>query len=199
MRDLAADETVYADLENLPWDSPEGTSYYRIIKVMETSVVGPFLPWILRWNETEIFLASSKANANYWPDDNDLVVALRETKVYSTLTRGRLRMVLEALEDHLRGPWNEHQHCPRGQLTIEHIMPQGWPEHWGNDVQDATASIRRDQLVQTLGNLTLVNNRLNPALSHRPWTDQDALNRGLGNKWKHHLLSEYSTLNSTPK
>jgi hypothetical protein len=103
-------------------------------------------------------------------------------------------MVLEGLEDDLRGPWSEHQHCPRGRLTIEHIMPQGWTEHWGSDVEDARASLRRDQLVQTLGNLTLVNERLNPALSNRPWSDSDTQKLGLNKKGKRHLLSEHSTL-----
>ena len=248
MKDLANDGKVYADLEHLPWDSVEGTFYYRIIKTMETSVVGPFLLWVSRWpedempvdqrhraliaveswlvrrmlckatsknynrimldllqhldrvgpstagTETETFLASSKADAAYWPSDDDLVSALLETKIYNSLTRGRLRMVLEGLEDDLRGPWSEHQHCPRGRLTIEHIMPQGWTEHWGSDVEDARASLRRDQLVQTLGNLTLVNDRLNPALSNRPWSDSDTQKLGLNKKGKRHLLSEHSTL-----
>lgn len=51
MRDLAADAKVYEELENLPWDSIEGTFYYRVIRVMEATVVGPFLLWILRWPE----------------------------------------------------------------------------------------------------------------------------------------------------
>ncbi|GAA4516543.1 DUF262 domain-containing protein [Actinoallomurus oryzae] len=247
MRDLASDGQVYVNLENLPWDSVEGTFYYRVIKTMDTSVVAPFLLWVSRWpeeqmpieqrhqaltsveswlvrrmlckattknynrimldllqhldrvgpsaagSETESFLASSRADTAYWPSDEDLAAALRETPIYHMLTRARLRMVLEALEDDMRGPWSEHQHCPRGQLTIEHIMPQAWTEHWGGDIEDVRASLRRDQLVQTLGNLTLVNERLNPALSNRPWTDTDANNRSLP-KGKRRLLSEHSTL-----
>jgi hypothetical protein len=58
----------------------------------------------------------------------------------------------------------------RNTLTIEHVMPQGWEAHWplpaGHTEEDMEA---RSRLVQTMGNLTLVNNRLNPALSNAAW------------------------------
>jgi hypothetical protein len=247
MRDLAQDAEVYAGLEKLPWDSPEGTFYYRVISVMEAAVVGPFLLWILRWSEeqmpaeerhralasveswlvrrmicrlptknynrivvellreldrvgpgtagsaTEAFLATNTANANYWPSDDDMIRALKTAKIYKELTRGRLRILLEALEDDLRGAWSEYEHCPRGKLTIEHIMPQGWREHWSGDITDAGA-LQRDGLVQSIGNLTLVNGKLNPALSNRPWTDSEALARGLKGHGKRTLLALHSVL-----
>ncbi|MER5418214.1 DUF262 domain-containing protein [Streptosporangium roseum] len=233
MRDLAADAKVYEELENLPWDSTEGTFYYRVIRVMEATVVGPFLLWILRWPEelmppsqrlkaltsmeswlarrmlcklptkgynrilldllqeldrkgpqvagdvTEAFFADTTANAGYWPSDQEVVQAMQRLRVYKDLTQTRLRMVLEALEDDRRGKWAEHEHCPRGRLTIEHVMPQSWGEHWGGDVTDHPSRQRRDHSVQTLGNLTLVNERLNPKLSNRPWTDIEVQARGL--------------------
>ena len=66
-------------------------------------------------------------------------------------------MLLEALEDTYRGPLGEGQQCPRN-LTVEHIMPQSWQGHWGADLEgDPVGALRRNQLVQSLGNLTLVN------------------------------------------
>ncbi|MEV4477066.1 DUF262 domain-containing HNH endonuclease family protein [Nonomuraea sp. NPDC049504] len=252
MRDLAADAQVYAELEHLPWDSPEGTFYYRVINVMEASVVGPFLLRILRWPEkrmpieqrlkalrameswlvrrmlcklttknynriivellqaldrngpevagdiTEAFFARGTATAGYWPSDREVIEAVQTVKVYKDLTRTRLRMVLEALEDDARGKWSEHEHCPRGCLTIEHVMPQSWGEHWDIGVADHPARQRRDHLVQTLGNLTLVNDRLNPKLSNRPWSDGEVEAQGLSDPvpttGKRTLLLKHATL-----
>lgn len=104
---------------------------------------------------------------------------MQRLRVYKDLTQTRLRMVLEALEDDRRGKWAEHERCPRGRLTIEHVMPQNWGEHWGEEVTDHPSRQRRDHSVQTLGNLTLVNERLNPKLSNRPWTDIEVQARGL--------------------
>jgi hypothetical protein len=55
-------------------------------------------------------------------------------------------------------------------------------------------AIRRDSLVHTLGNLTLVNNRLNPALSNRPWTDTASVARGLDVEGKRTILDGHSVL-----
>ncbi|MCT9934536.1 DUF262 domain-containing HNH endonuclease family protein [Planotetraspora sp. A-T 1434] len=249
MRDISTDARVYAGLEDLPWDSPEGTFYYRVIRVMEASVVGPFLLWILRWSEqqmpaeqrlkalgameswlvrrmlcklttknynrillellreldqggpeiagdvTEKFLARSTASAVYWPSDEEVIQAAHNVKMYKDLTRGRLRMVLEALEDKTRDKYAEHAHCPRGSLTIEHVMPQSWSQYWGTADDDHAARQRRDHLVQTLGNVTLVNEYLNPKLSNRPWTDSAAISDAVDPAFgKRTLLAKYSTL-----
>ena len=59
-------------------------------------------------------------------------------------------MVLEAIEDSLRGPLGEGQPCPRN-LYVEHVMPQSWQEHWGGDIaEDPVAALRRDGHVQVL-------------------------------------------------
>ena len=50
-------------------------------------------------------------------------------------------------------------------------MPQGWHANWPLKVSDnrAEAIARRDHLVHTIGNLTLVTGRLNPSLSNARW------------------------------
>lgn len=142
----------------------------------------------------ERFLAGQSAESRYWPDDARLQTALAGDRLYKTMTRPRLRMVLEALEDDARGPLGEGQSAPRG-LTIEHVMPVAWREHWGADLQgDEVAGLRRDDIVHTIGNLTLVNGKLNPTLSNRPWTDSEAVQRGLGTKGKRDYLLQHSQL-----
>ncbi|QUX24905.1 MULTISPECIES: DUF262 domain-containing protein [Nocardiopsis] len=139
-------------------------------------------------------LKRQTASSRYWIDDDQLRTILRTAPLYRQLTRPRMRMLLEAVEDSLRGPWGEGQPCPR-QLTVEHVMPQQWAEHWGEDVLgDPEAEQAREDHVHVLGNLTLVNDRLNPALSNRPWTDETTAARGINGKGKRSLLLEHSTL-----
>jgi hypothetical protein len=143
---------------------------------------------------TEAFLAAQTADSRYWPSDDALRDSLRELTLYERLTRPRVRMLLEALEDELRGPLGEGTPCPRN-LTVEHVMPQGWREHWGADIaDDELAAARRNRLVHTIGNLTLVSGRLNPSMSNRPWTDAEAADRGLAGKGKRSWLLEHSEL-----
>jgi len=136
------------------------------------------------------YLAAQTADATRWPgDDGGVAASVLAQPLYRAVTRARLRMVLEAIEDHYRTPKSEEEHCLRGKLTIEHVMPQGWREHWllPSEGGDELAA-RRDQLIHTLGNLTLVNDRLNPALSNRPWTDDEAAARVREHKGKRSLL-----------
>jgi hypothetical protein len=144
--------------------------------------------------QVEAFLADQTADTRLWPDDAMLHSALDDTPIYKGITRPRLRMLLEAIEDDLRTPLGEPERCPRG-LTVEHVMPQAWREHWGSDVgDDEVAALRRDRRVQTLGNLTLVTGKLNPSLSNRPWTNVEAEQRALGTSGKRAGLLEHSTL-----
>lgn len=143
---------------------------------------------------TEAFLAAQRADSRYWPDDQALQESLAAEPLYKSLTRPRLRMILEALEDDLRSPLGEGTACPRN-LTVEHVMPQGWREHWGADIAgDEIAELHRDRHVHALGNLTLVSGRLNPALSNRPWTDAEAVSRNVGEHGKRSYLLKHSEL-----
>jgi hypothetical protein len=142
---------------------------------------------------TEAFLLEQNADSRFWPSDDMVREALFQAPIYKALLRARVRMVLEALEDQLRSKMSEDVGCPRN-LTVEHVMPQAWREHWAGDDPDDMAAARRDRLVHTLGNLTLVTSKLNPSMSNKPWTGADASARGLGNAGKWDALLEHSTL-----
>ena len=63
---------------------------------------------------TEQFLASQTADARSWPSDTEVVRALTTQAVYKNLSRPRLRMLLEAIEDDLRagtGGKTEPERC----------------------------------------------------------------------------------------
>jgi hypothetical protein len=120
------------------------------------------------------YLAGQHSESRRWPTDGEVEKAVLDLPLYRLLTRGRLRMVLEAIEDTTRGPLAEEAHVARGSLTIEHLMPQAWSEHW--PLEPATdgvqAELDRERLIHSLGNLTLVNRRLNPKLSNAPWMEK---------------------------
>jgi hypothetical protein len=108
----------------------------------------------------------------YWPSDDEVQAWLATAPIYRRLRRGRLRMVLEAIEDHLRGydsnrPSYAGQRVARDHHAIEHILPQQWQTHW--PVEDLAARLARDNHVHVLGNLTLLTRGLNSKVSNGPW------------------------------
>lgn len=126
------------------------------------------------------YLSEQTAHANLWPDDREFEKAFVELPLYWSLTRGRLRIVLEGIEEELRTPMAETREVPRG-LTIEHIMPQKWQQNWpftvaSTDSNEAVARHEnRNRIIHSIGNLTLVNFRLNPSLSNLPWPDKQRI------------------------
>jgi hypothetical protein len=155
------------------------------------------------------FGAQTGAN-RYWPDDQEVEQELQGLAVYRRLSRGRLRMVLEAVEDHRRG-WGATtaglggERITRGKMAIEHVLPRAWQRHWRSD-QEVIDDAEREELLHTLGNLTLLTTRLNSTVSNSAWLGEKGkrqalaahdvliLNRDLlalaGESWDHRKLRE---------
>ena len=122
------------------------------------------------------YLKGQDAFTRHWPDDRQFQEALLTKPLYWQLTRGRLRLVLEGIEEELRTNFAESREVS-GRLTIEHIMPQAWRDHWplpNNTIDRTAAEIRRNGMVHFIGNLTLVNRPLNSRLSNVPWEQKKA-------------------------
>lgn len=126
------------------------------------------------------FLAGQTADAREWPSDEKLIQAMLDLPLYRLLTRGRMRMILEGLEEKMRTAKAEERQVIRGTLTIEHILPQEWKTNWPLDPLDVDEDPEeyhrridtRERLKHTIGNLTLVTGKLNPALSNSPWNEK---------------------------
>ena len=100
-------------------------------------------------------LARGLAEFERWPDDAEFATAWRGNALYENLTRPRLRLVLEALEFGMRSEFAETLVVPKN-LTVEHVLPQSWEDHW--PLLDGPGALeRRNRLLHTIGNLTLVN------------------------------------------
>jgi hypothetical protein len=128
----------------------------------------------------EQFLAQQSSGRSYWPDDSDLRDSLQTLIAYRRLGRGRLRMVLEAVEDFLRG-FKEGQsgmggeRVARGVYAIEHVLPRKWTTHWPYEGDPAA----RDRIIHTIGNLTLLTSRLNTKVSNAAWLGAGGKREGL--------------------
>ena len=117
------------------------------------------------------FLKAQEANSRIWPNDRDLKDAFQSSQLYRLLTRGRLRLVLEGIEGQLkRSPMTESTEVPRN-LTIEHLMPQSWGQNWPlpKCVDQLEGEHVRNQIVHTIGNLTLLTGKMNQSLSNAKW------------------------------
>jgi hypothetical protein len=121
------------------------------------------------------YLREQSADARVWPTDDQVADAFVNFPLFSLLTRGRLRMILEALEDAHRGPKSESQFVERGSLTIEHVLPQRWQnDDWPLVIGDGdtreSAIAKRERLLHSIGNLTLVTGSLNTPMSNHGWS-----------------------------
>jgi hypothetical protein len=120
----------------------------------------------------EGYLAEQSSASRYWPDDEELKQELTNLLAYRRIGRGRLRMVLEAIEDHMRGwldgtPGLGGERVARGRFAIEHVMPRKWQANW--PLPKTETEEERDRLIHTLGNLTLLTTKINTKASNGPW------------------------------
>ena len=105
--------------------------------------------------------------ASLWPRDEEV----KQAVLRRHLPQYAQRLVLSAIEQRLiTNRAGIADLVPNVQ--IEHIMPRGWqPESWPlpDSVEAALAVTKREHTIETLGNLTLLNGRLNSSISNASW------------------------------
>lgn len=131
------------------------------------------------------YLSEARGESVEWPTDAAFGAAWLNRDAYGTLKSQRVGYVLRRLNATYQSNRSELI-AINGDLTIEHIMPQGWRERWplgdgshGLPFEDTLgkppgdprveATRRRDAMLHTFGNLTLVAHALNAASSNSPW------------------------------
>jgi hypothetical protein len=119
-------------------------------------------------------LAAEILDTQRWPNDDEFRDAWMHPEFYKRVKRATLRVILEAIESTYYNGKPEKikvQH----DLTIEHLLPQDWEQHWPLVVKVDTAEAheqarrRRKESIHRIGNLTLLTKRLNPSVSNGPW------------------------------
>ena len=120
-------------------------------------------------------LAKGGGDSTRFPTDDELRTAVFEQPLYGRLAVYKVRAVLEALDVYAHSVKSEFQPLPP-KLTIEHVMPQQWAQFWPlpselrtDPLVEQKATARRNSILNTLGNLTLITGSLNPSLSNSAW------------------------------
>lgn len=108
-----------------------------------------------------------------WPSDRDVERAWLHEPLYQRLDSAGIQMLLEAVQDELLTSKQEKVRVLQ-RLTVEHVLPRGWRESWAAPAPDLatpeeTPEERRDRSLHTLGNLTLLTQPLNSAISNGPF------------------------------
>jgi hypothetical protein len=131
-------------------------------------------------------LADSPGDTVRFPADDELRTAIRTREQYDVIPTLRLRYILGELERASRDTYDEALGL-REDLTIEHVLPNRWAEHWplpdgtraphdhvvaADDPRHALIE-RRERLKNSLGNLTLLTISGNPRLGNQPFTATD--------------------------
>ena len=111
-----------------------------------------------------------------WPSDNTFRSGWLSNPLYVKSRPDRSAMILRSLNDALRSSMTERIAIPH-ELTVEHLLPQEWERHYplpdGLEVDDEeTIEQRRQRLINTVGNLTLLTAPLNTSVSNGPFKEK---------------------------
>jgi uncharacterized protein with ParB-like and HNH nuclease domain len=131
-------------------------------------------------------LSDLSGESREWPTDELFYNAFLSRHTYQTLNNPKIVHILRRLSDSYLSSKTERISIDN-PLTVEHILPQHWLGEWplpdgskgltsqelmntegGNVRADATR--RRNSLLQTFGNLTILTQPLNSAVSNSEWT-----------------------------
>ncbi|MBK8293705.1 MAG: DUF4268 domain-containing protein [Solirubrobacterales bacterium] len=118
-------------------------------------------------------LARSTDGSSTWPADDDLRKRLAERPLYGWVSRKRVAGMLSEVELLYRASaLTEDVSLLDQSLSIEHVLPQTWEDTWPLEQASPSKVEARNELVNVLGNLTLVTGSLNSALSNQAWPDK---------------------------
>ena len=128
----------------------------------------------------EVQLSIGDSDINRWPNDEEWKAAWLSHNQYKNARQPRLRYLFEAIEKAKRSALSEEIEI-KSELTVEHIMPQKWQQHWpvpgfehvaeGEvDPDQLARETERAQAISKLGNLTLLTHALNATVSNGPFS-----------------------------
>ena len=133
-------------------------------------------------------LGSASGDSTGWPGDEEFREAWMNHHIYRVMNNPRLVHVLKRLSDAFLDNKSERV-TVEGPLTVEHLLPQSWVDHWplqggsrgmtageldsaGGDDPRAEATRKRNQVLHTIGNLTILPPGTNSWLSNAPWQEK---------------------------
>lgn len=153
-------------------------------------------------NAIRAALLSSSSDTSRWPNDAEFEQSWMRNPLYKMLPQLRTRMILEALERQQYSPLTGAVTIHRNP-TIEHLLPQSWQAHWPlpTHAGPSQAAQEREDLLHSIGNLTLLSGPLNTIISNGPWAAKHQrilqhspsnLNRSLPQVWDEDAIKQRS-------
>lgn len=131
------------------------------------------------------YLSGLSGESSEWPTDETFGKEWQNRHAYQTLDNKKIVYILRRLSDSYLSNKTELISIDN-PLTVEHILPQDWLENWplpdgskglnyqelwesesGNSKAEATRN--RNSVLQTLGNLAILTQPLNSAISNSAW------------------------------
>lgn len=177
---------------------PEQNEQNSIFKYLETYIMRRMIVRATTKNYNQLFRQSLINNeilslenlkelinkktdkVNFMPSDSDLKQGIFESALSNKQTRGILYLIEKTIRDssystELRNI-NEYE--------LEHIMPKKWESNWA--LNEKYSAEKRNKLLLTLGNLTILTKKLNTSISNSDW------NTKKNGKGTHKGLLEYA-------
>ena len=131
-------------------------------------------------------LREQSGDSTEWPSDEKFAETWRTQHAYQVLNNPKIVHVLKRLSDTCLTGKSEAVSV-ESALSAEHILPQQWQEKWplpdgskglttdalwtaAKDDARADASRKRNQALQTFGNLTILTQGLNSSVSNSQWS-----------------------------
>lgn len=113
-----------------------------------------------------------------FPSDGEIAASFKAMPAYHAIPSRILTDIFWSIELKLRTKMTEATAKP-SSLWVEHILPQSWKENWRlndvapDDVGPETPGFwARQEALQTIGNLTIVTDRLNISMGKLPFDEK---------------------------
>jgi alkylated DNA nucleotide flippase Atl1 len=120
-------------------------------------------------------LAGGQADINRWPLNDEIEEFLSGHYLYGWINQRRIVLLFSEVEKlHRQRLKVESVEDLPTKLQVEHIMPQAWQANWPLSSADEGAVERREELVQNVGNLTIISGNLNASLSNKAWEEKSS-------------------------
>ena len=133
-------------------------------------------------------LGEMTGESSIWPRGEAFKHAWLTSPSYNALGSRRAAWILRSIERAVRAKKSERIRI-ESKLSIEHVLPQEWIDNWplesgtrgatfeelediSRDLADMEATRTRNNILHTFGNLTLVTQPLNSALSNSGYLDK---------------------------
>lgn len=174
---------VEADLDGIVTDL-ESFLVRRMVCALSTKNYNRFFFGLLKRMRAEpvinrdlvqSYLLAGTGTATEWPSDEAFLTSWLRQPSYQNLKAAKCSMVLEAIDRQMQSHLQEPVTIA-GRLTVEHVMPQSWETAWEappalpvDDPQAENAEERRNRMLHTFGNLTLLTQALNSTVSNGPY------------------------------